>query len=429
MKQLTLIQIVTGSLWLGACIVAAAQDSAGSPGQSQASAAPGKAETKPAAVRFEGTDLHLGSLPPVTFHGFLSQGYILTTDYDYLGGHTKDDGSFEFNEFGLNASVSPFPHTRVAAQGFMFDLGNVGNYSPMLDYGLVDYNFCDQLGVRGGRIRRPSGIYNQVVDIDVARTYVLLPQGVYDPRWRDFYASLDGGSFYGNFNLGKAGSFSYETYAGLDNLASDGGIARQAQDLVPAAPVGSYGSVEGSMMYGCQLWYNTPIEGLRAGVALVESEGLTMRYSVNPPYGPGPMQKVIDTFLTQYSLEYTFKSWTFQAEYMRKNNRFHDETHGRQVDSYVENPSAWYVGASYRFNKWLEVGSYYSEAYEESSNPANEYQRDLALAFRFDIKPWWLLKLEAHYLQGTALVTGKTLNPIHTEDPWFMLAAKMTFTF
>ena len=33
----------------------------------------------------------------------------------------------------------------------------------------------DYLGLRGGRIRRPQGIYNTVVDVDLARTSILLP--------------------------------------------------------------------------------------------------------------------------------------------------------------------------------------------------------------------------------------------------------------
>jgi hypothetical protein len=31
-----------------------------------------------------------------------------------------------------------------------------------------------------------------------------------------------------------------------------------------------------------------------------------------------------------------------------------------------------------------------------------DYQRDLALSFRFDLNEYWLLKLEGHYMNGTA---------------------------
>src|SRR5579863_7000505 len=71
-------------------------------------------------------DLNLGTnIPPITVHGLASQGYLLSSDYNYLANDTKN-GSFQYSEFGLNLSMNPFPHTRVAVQGYDFDVGNVG---------------------------------------------------------------------------------------------------------------------------------------------------------------------------------------------------------------------------------------------------------------------------------------------------------------
>ena len=123
-------------------------------------------------------DLNLGKDKKVEFHGFASQGFLASTDYNYLGDNTTD-GSFQFNEVGLNASFSPLNRTRITAQGFMFDLGDVNNNRPFLDYASIEYTFSDAVGVRAGRIRRPGGIYNHIQDVDLARTSVLLPQGVY----------------------------------------------------------------------------------------------------------------------------------------------------------------------------------------------------------------------------------------------------------
>ena len=44
-------------------------------------------------------------------------------------------------------------------------------------------------------------------------------------------------------------------------------------------------------------------------------------------------------------------------------------------------PESWYVSAAYRFNKWLEVGGYYTEYYEDVTHlrdPLN-FQKDAAL--------------------------------------------------
>jgi hypothetical protein len=404
-------------------------------------------------VRFEGTDVYIGNLPPVTFHGFASAGFLDSTTYDYLARNTKQ-GSFEYDEFGLNASMSPFARTRISAQGFAFDVGNVGEYEVMLDYALVDYSVCNEFGIRAGRFRRPEGIYNSTQDIDVARTSIILPQGMYDARWRDFSASADGGSFYGDIRLGKAGSASYEAYGGVMNLTDKGGVARELEDRLrnppPGSPPTEYIGVKGCPGTGVQLWWNTPLEGLRAGVAYAEAFGLSYDYRVNIPqaYGGGEYKTVQDIPIQHYSLEYQWKSWTFQAEYRYQDlysyNQKPDGQSGPTTDSASD---CWYAGAAYQVNKWFQVGAYYTEYYanvanrnghEEPANspngfasPSDAYQKDAALSFRFDPKPWWTFKVEGHAINGTGLLYDATDNPEsgrHSGE-WLMLAVKNTFSF
>lgn len=94
---------------------------------------------------------------------------------------------------------------------------------------------------------------------------------------------------------------------------------------------------------------------------------------------------------------------------------------------------AWYIGSSYRFNKWFEPGMYYGEYYGDTGDRGNSltFQKDLALAFRFDIKDWWIFKVEGHYLNGTGLIEDNAANAGKNYDAraWFMLAVKTTFSF
>jgi hypothetical protein len=396
-------------------------------------------------IRLEGTDLHIGSAPPISFHGFLSQGFLYSTDYDYLGETT--DGSFEFTEIGVNLSVNPFNKTRIAVQGFAFDVGDVGNLVPFLDYASIEYTFNDAFGVRAGRVRRPGGLYNHIQDVDLARTAVLLPQGVYDARWRDFSSSIDGGVLFGNFSLGKAGALSYEAYAGVTNMDKDeGGVAAWITDQAP----GSYVSEFDQPLYvGAQLWWNTPLNGLRAGVNV--GNMFDFGYQLVVPQGPGPFGPINafvhgsgDVFFQQYSLEYFWNSWTFQAEFYTfdfDGSNVTDVLSGTTpvapttVEASRVNPYAWYVSAAYRFNNWLEVGSYYTQftadAEDGQTGSPNSFQNDWAMSFRFDPTDWWVLKLEGHLIEGTALLRDEANNPNaeRNDDPWFMLALKTTFSF
>ncbi len=365
--------------------------------------------------------------PPLEFHGFLSQGYLLSSDYNYLANDTKN-GSFQFTEMGLNVSMNPFPHTRIAAQAFDFDVGNVGQYHPFLDYALLEYTVNDQLGFRGGRIRRPSGLYNSIQDIDLGRTFILLPQGVYDARWRDWSAGLDGVDVFGNVTLHKAGSFSYEAYLGYVNMSENGGVARYIENTLPAAPVGSFHSIDSSPIVGAQLWYNTPIDGLRLGAAFAYLSNWGFNSTIIPPFGPGNVHSVGNVQSQQYSLEYIWKNWTFQSEYYTYDLTGHNylpALGNLSIGPRTDNPETWYVGVSHRFNRLLEVGTYYTQFTDGADK-----QNDAALSFRFDLKDWWVFKVEGHYLEGTGLLRDNVNNPVRNNNQgWFMLAVKTTLSF
>jgi hypothetical protein len=380
-------------------------------------------------------DLKLGE-KTASFHGFASQGFLASTDYDYLG--RSRDGSFEFNEFGLNTSISPFNRTRITAQAFTFDVGNVGNYELILDYASIEYTVNDHVGFRGGRVRRPGGIYNHIQDVDLARTAILLPQGMYDARWRDFSTSIDGGLVFGSFSLGSGGALSYEAYAGYMNLSKEGGVARILENGLPPAPIGGFSGIDKSLIAGGQLWWNTPVDGLRFGVSGGQVFDFTWHISVAPPFGPGGMKTEVDIPFGQVSLEYQKDGWTFQTEYYTyKTTGFDMLENGMILAPTSSQPDVWYVGLSKRLTPWLELGSYYTEYFTDVDNrggvgtavPSDAFQKDAALSARFDITDWWIFKLEGHYIRGTGLLHSSTLNPVRNDDGWWLFAAKTTLSF
>ena len=382
------------------------------------------------AGQVRSAELKLGeNLPPVDFHGFLSQGFLYSGDYNYLG--DSSHGSFKFTEVGLNASLNPFPRTRVSAQAFTFDVGPAGEYNVFLDYGLVEYTFGDYLGIRLGRIRRPEGIYNHIQDVDLARTWVLLPQGMYNARWRDAYASLDGGEFFGSIPLNKAGSLSYEAYSGLQRPRLNGGLALQKANLPPYWPLVW---INAPTMYGVQLWWNTPLDGLRLGMAPNKVRDLSFRTVVKP----GALRLSVGSpKVDKYSAEYLVGSWTFQAEYYHVTVDYANSGGGLPNNFKHIEPDCWYFGTAYRINKWVEAGGYYTEYYTDVHDrkgatlpvPADGYQKDIALSLRFDLNDAWIFKVEGHQMHGVAQLFDNVKNPTRSSSPWFMLAVKTTFSF
>ena len=89
----------------------------------------------------------------ISMHGFVSQGYLRSSDNNYLG--NSKDGSFEFNEIGVNFAIPVSDSLQFGIQFFSRDLGETGNNELIVDWALLDYNYRAWLGFRAGKIKLP----------------------------------------------------------------------------------------------------------------------------------------------------------------------------------------------------------------------------------------------------------------------------------
>jgi hypothetical protein len=373
------------------------------------------------------------NVPSVDFHGFASQGAIINSGHnDYLGGDSHN-GSFDFREYGVNGSMV-YGKWRLGAQIFGEKLGPYGNDDPQLDWGMLDYQPAQWFGVRGGRVKMPRGLYNEALDLDSTRPFVLLPQSVYDARLRDFQASVDGGMIYGNIDLNKLGSLDYKVFGGRKDIPLNSGASDYFNVDAP------FLNNEISMDYaiGGTLFWNTPVLGLRSGFSYSRFENFTtVRYVPSRARNVAKVADHYDRYLG--SVEYMVGDFVFAVE------------GGADVTVYdiqfVNNspyghlyPSCYYyyASAAWRANKWLELGTYYSTYHFDQFGKGTPLkfptldQNDFALSARFDLTDYLLFKLEGHYLDGAGEVFDLPGNkqPVPKRDTsWFMFAAKVTFSF
>ncbi|MBA3685401.1 MAG: hypothetical protein H0W72_09190 [Planctomycetes bacterium] len=385
-------------------------------------------------------------VPTVDIHGFASQGYLYSTKNNYLV--MSQDGSTEYNEFGINFSSDLTDDLRLGIQIFARDLGELGNDQPVIDWAVADYHYSDLIGVRFGKVKQPFGLYNESRDIDLARTSVLLPQSVYTEGFRDAAASFIGIDFYGRLPGGPVGSVDYQLYGGGNSFEDNNSIAQAFEEPV-ATPPGVTRSVvidktRVKYLYGGQIIWNTPLDGLRLGGSLtavsVHLDGtVTLIIPSGPP--PSPPTNIItpttfalpNLFVGIASAEYTWRDLVLAAEYSRTDGDIIVD--GTPVAGI--NSSGWYVSAAYRFNPWFELGAAYSvyASHREdwSYTDPRSYQEDATLSARFDINPHWIFKLEAHGMRGAALVDrSDNTNDNGSEsfdEHWLFFAAKTTVSF
>lgn len=357
----------------------------------------------------------------IEMHGFVSQGFIYTTNNRFLA--ESDRGSFEFSEVGLNFTKQLTPNLRFGAQLFTRDLGPDGDYGAVFDWFYADYRFFDWFGLRAGRLKLPVGLYNETSDIDAARVPILLPQALYPARNRDYLLAQTGLEAYGYQPLGPIGAFDYRLYGGT--------IYFEPNRPPP--------NVEYSIPYvvgGRALW-STPIEGLSAafsglGLRLDQDALLTpdvvailQENALLPPDHNGLITLTLRIRAWAASVEYAAHDLLLAAEYSRTHTDY--ESSEPQLDAlifqadggkppYPARAEAYYAMASYRVTSWFTPGAYYSVNKKLDLPPRRDrHTYDLAAFVRYDLNQHWLLKLEGHYMNGTSNLDAR-LNDLTNED-------------
>ena len=359
------------------------------------------------------------SLSKLETHGFVSQGYIRTTDNNYLARSASSRGSFEFSEVGINFTQPLGDRLRAGVQLFARDLGPRGNYDIKADWFYLDYRWTDALGLRAGRIKLPFGLYNEINDIDSARVPILLPQSTYPAGARDFLLAQTGVEIYGRLLAGGAGALDYRAYGGtiFAEVTSPAGGPLQVQELsVP-------------YLFGGRLLWETPIEGLRAGGSVQK-----LRLDTTILNDGTPLLAKIPAVLWIASLEYAPGDLSLAAEY----GRWHVSSTSSDPEDPRLNTSLdserGYLMAALRLNDWFVPGAYYSLLFPDvrKRKGTAQQQHDAALTLRFDLDVHWLLKLEGHYLVGTADLEPALNGGVQRADltrQWGAFLAKTTAYF
>ncbi|MCG8686388.1 MAG: porin [Desulfobacterales bacterium] len=376
------------------------------------------------------TSTFAAELAGVDIHGFISQGAIMSDQYHYLTNDSKD-GSFQYNEIGINFGKDLTDDLRVGLQLFSRDLGDVANNKITVDWAYGDYRFQDWFGLRAGRIKLPLGLYNETRDVDLLRNSIVMPQSIYNDLLRDTVIAINGAGAYGNIDMSSAGSLDYQALVGQMNVDSDSGFKKYFDSRFYYNGLTLRDDPDTDISYVGSLRWNTPLEGWIIGVS-----GMTMKTD-NPILVGGVVSTTqeTDNMLFTLSTEYTWNELVLAAEYQT----FEVDSNINGTKSEVTS-EGYYLSASYRFNDLFTLGAYYSIFYPDKDDKDGDtlslsgapkwdaWEKDLALTLRFDINDHVVFKVEGHSVDGTARV-NRTDNPTRDEDDFYYAVAKVTFSF
>lgn len=397
---------------------------------------------------------HAFDMKDVDIHGFLSQGYLKTDHNNFMA--QTEDGTFQFNEFGLNFTTGLSDRLSAGLQFFGRDMGAVGNDEIRVDLAYLDYRWKDWAGARAGITRMVYGLYNEIREIDMLRTPIFLPQSVYVDVYRDSNISVTGLDFYGYVPVGRLGEFSYEFQYGILPFKNGDGVSQSIENANFSGSL-KVDSLDSDSAYAYALTWEPPLEGLKLRYSGFEVNDLLAKgrtpYTVLPAdvnndgvISPGetvPADKFsVDFRLVRFnvaSCEYSIGDLVLAGEYMEMDLR---RTVTLGVPRKYNFPyQGWYVSGTYGFNSFFGMGLSYSEFYPNANDKDGKtlaasgkknfqgWQKTYSVSARFNLNRFWLVKLETSYNDGFGAVQPVYNNPAEIEPYWWLFAAKATVRF
>ncbi len=371
----------------------------------------------------------------VHIHGFLTQGYTLTSANNFFGDST-DEGSFEFTELGINGFWQFSPRLHAAAQLLSRRAGSGSDGTIRLDYGVLDYRVLSDenqdFGARLGRFKNPLGLYNDTRDVAFTRPSIILPQSIYFDRTRDLALSSDGLQLYAN-RRSTEGEWEFQLGIGRPDVDD--------KDTELSVLGGNRpGELKDETSYIARLMYERDGGQIRLGITHAQLN-MDYRPGMPDPSGPGSI-RFSPTIL---SAQYNDERWSLTGEYAKRPLKF-----GNNI-VYVPPPlkditgESYYLQGSYQFDpRWEGLLRYdvtylndddrngrFIEALSGGARPAySQYARDWTVGLRWSPNRAWMVRAEHHWVDGTAWLPLQD-NPIaaDTERRWRLFSLLVSYRF
>ena len=379
-------------------------------------------------------DVNLGNYA-FQIHGYGSQGYMKSSDNDYLTGPSAD-GSFQFNEVAINAQSQVTDKLRVGIQILARDYGHSGNNIPIVDWVYGDYKFHDAFAFQFGKLKTPWGFFNEGRDVDMLRPMIVLPSSLYSEDIRPLLGTYIGVKPHGIIPT-AIGEFEYHFGVGVTNMDADEPLIQNMFFSLGLGALKNRQAWERYIWGGRLYWRPKFLEGLTLegeyGRSSIDYSG-----DMQTPYGLIPIK-----------FNHKFKhNMVLGAKYNRGNLQLAFEFTKAITDFYIEmtkrtiklDPMGYYLMGSYRFFDKFEVSSYYNVYYRDANDKDGKnfvamrmpdylaWQKDWCIAARYDFTDWFLIKAEFHKVNGTAQCHLYE-NQHGTVEDWNYFALKATVSF
>jgi hypothetical protein len=381
--------------------------------------APPQASEEPALRAARSADLQ--------WHGFISQGFDFSKGNNVNGSSADSNGSFRYQEIGLNASWRPRGDLLVSGQLASVRAGDATDEYLVLEYGLADYTPVQtelgRFGVRAGKLKLPIGFYNDSRDAVFTRPSILLPA---------MYLDNAGGRSFGYFSQVGAGVYG-DAYAGDHALYIEAlGFGEQKLgENADIAILRSKASGRFKIKRGALIRLADDYDGGRARAALSLAT-VTINYEADhsQPFSPANLFAQDGAFhfsQAQLSLQYNWPDFSLTSEYVWRKFQIDELIPANPFGASFAvdlRPTAAYLQGTWRISpKWSSFLRYDEEIRESQDRGGHAlarkfhvphyyfYSKDWTVGTRYNLRSNLAVWGEFHYVDGVIFV-----NPLDNPD-------------
>ena len=328
------------------------------------------------AIGFQSAGMAADMEDKLQIHGYGYQGYLQASDNEYLG--VDDKGTWDANALALVFIATVDDKSKIWMQ-----LHGTAE-KVRVDWAFVDYQASANLTLRGGQIKLPVGLYNEIRDIEFLHLSTL------DPALYQEASEMTDESFRGVSVVYTVGSLSLDGYVG------------QTVDVEESA-INKY-----RRLLGGRVTYKTPVDGLRFMASAYDSQAEEIATGA----------------------ESSKNTWVLSADYTE--NNFDLKAEVAAMKFFGEKSKTYYTQAGYTFvDKWTPFVryDYITTDTAESSDPSH-YQKTATVGLGYKINSSVGVRIENQWNRGYALpvASGEVAAGTGKID-WTLFAANINFIF
>ena len=349
------------------------------------------------------------------FHGFINQGAIHTSDYNFFG-DSDDSVSFDFSAITLGSYYKLTNTVDISAQVIHRRAGVTSSDGVQLDYGFVQLHPYrggeNDIKLKFGRIQNPLGLYNESRDIASTNPSILLPQSAYyDSLYTLFHSSDSANVSWSNYSKGHITSVSLNVGKPLLNDHAEGILTFDVTE----------GQTENEQIIIGKLQVESPSKGTTFALS-----GFNFEFETQHPvlFPTGSDVSVNAWFL---SAQKDFGKSELTAEYGRFMFKYYD--FNRSIGRFNPNTEFYYAQYLYRLNEKLSVLGRYDALFTERSDRSgretatlfrsqrvNYFAKDITIGVRYKPFDNWILSAEHHRIKGFAWSPHANTEPRPNDD-------------